>query len=344
MRAMAIVDYEKPLELLDLPIPTIKPGWVLVKVLTCGVCYSDYKTSKGLQAFSKSLNLPHVPGHEIAGEVAEAGPETGYKVGDRVVVYDYWSCGHCAYCRMGLETHCTSLQAWVGFTHTGGFQEYLAVPAARLLPLPPSISPTLGAAVSCALGTAYRAVTTRGQVVAGETAVVLGAGGVGLHAMQVARAGGAKVLAVDVDPRKLTAATRLGAAGVAQPGKEAQEMVMAHTDRLGADLILDTVGHSDSVQDCARMARRGGRVVGIGYSRGGVLSILSDDFVLREIQYIGTRYVQRAELERALRLVAQGDVELVVDRVLPLEGANEALALLERGEVVGRVVLQIADF
>jgi alcohol dehydrogenase len=194
MRAMAVVDYAKPLELIDLPEPELKPGYVLLRILACGVCFSDYKTAKGLMPFSSTLPLPHVPGHEICGEVVEAGSETGWQVGDRVVAYHYWSCGRCAYCHKGQENLCHNLVGWTGFTHPGGFEEYLAVPADRLLRVPEGISPESAALATCASGTAYRALMSRGRVQAGETVVILGLGGVGLQAIQMAQLAGAHTL------------------------------------------------------------------------------------------------------------------------------------------------------
>src|SRR5437763_13667212 len=90
MRAMAVVDYAEPLQLIDLPEPTVPDGWVLLRILTCGVCYSDLKTARGHMPYSAQLRLPHLVGHEIAGEVVRAGPETGFAPGERVVVYNYW--------------------------------------------------------------------------------------------------------------------------------------------------------------------------------------------------------------------------------------------------------------
>ncbi len=342
MRAMAVVDYKAPLELIDLPTPQVKPGFVLIRVLACGVCYSDYKTARGRMAYSPTLKLPHVPGHEICGEVVQAGSETDFRVGERVIVYNYWSCGRCAMCRMGQENLCENLQGWVGFTSPGGFEEFLAVPAERLLRLPEGITPEQAAPTSCALGTSYRAVVTRGNVRAGQTVVVQGVGGVGLYSLQVARAAGARVLAVDIDPRHLEVAARLGADQCAVAGEPAQVMVRDFTSGLGADVVIDTVGHEESIHAAEQMTRRGGRIVGVGYIVGGFARVQTDHFVLREIEFVGSRYVQRHELERAIAMLAAGKVQPVIDDVLPLESANEAFTRLEQGKVIGRTVLRVA--
>lgn len=343
MRAMAVVDYGSPLEPMELAEPAVPEGSVLVRILTCGVCYSDVKTARGHMAYSDILSLPHVPGHEICGEVVETSPDAGLEAGDLVVVYHYWPCGRCAYCRKGQEQLCNALEAWAGFTDPGGFEEFLAVPPDRLLRVPDGIPPEQAAPATCASGTGYRAVVTRGQVQPGETAVILGVGGVGLHALQIARAAGARALAIDIDQRKLDAAAELGATGVAMAGEEALALVNDHTSGLGADVLINTVGHGDALHEATQMVRRGGRVIGVGYTVGGFARVQTDLFVLNEINFIGSRYVTRGELERVLSLIADGQLKPVVDDVLPLEEANEAMERLERGEVVGRTVLRVAE-
>ena len=343
MRAMAVVDYAKPLQLMDLPEPEVKPGYVLVRVLTCGVCFSDYKTSKGLMPYSPTLPLPHVPGHEICGEVVEAAPETGWQVGDRVVAYHYWSCGRCAYCLKGLENLCINLAGWTGFTHHGGFEEFLAVPADRLLRVPDNVSSEYAAPATCASGTAYRAVITRGRVQAGETVVVIGSGGVGLQAIQFAQAAGAHTLAVDIDARKLVAARQFDVAGVALGNEEAQAWVNQFTQGVGADLIINTVGRADAFDLAAQLVRRAGRIVGVGYSAGKYAQFEMASMVLNEIELLGVRYALRYEIARILGLFAEGKIKAVIDEVLPLEEANEAFRRLEAGEVVGRTVLRVGD-
>lgn len=341
MRAMAVTDYEAPLELIDLPEPQVNPGFVLLRILTCGVCFSDYKTSRGLMPYSSTLPLPHVPGHEICGEVAAAGQETGWQVGDRVVAYHYWPCGRCAFCLKGLENLCINLVAWTGFTHHGGFEEFLAVPADRLLRVPDNVSSEHAAPATCASGTAYRAVVTRGRVEAGETVVVIGSGGVGLQAIQFAQVAGAYTLAVDIDTRKLEAAQQFDVAGVALGNEEAQAWVDNFTKGVGADLIINTVGHADAFDLAAQLVRRAGRIVGVGYAAGNYAQFEMASMVLDEIEIIGSRYALRYEMERVLNLFGEGKIKAVVDEVLPLEEANEAFRRLETGEVVGRTVLRV---
>jgi D-arabinose 1-dehydrogenase-like Zn-dependent alcohol dehydrogenase len=342
MRAMAVVDYARPLERLTLPRPSPGPGEVLVRVLYCGVCYSDFKTVTGRMAYSARLPLPHVAGHEISGEVAATGPGVTLPVGQRVVVYIYWGCGACRACRLGLEPLCAAPRGWVGFTTPGGFQEYLVVPASHVLPLPASVPPERAAALSCATGTSYRAVVTRGQVRPGETALVIGAGGVGLHTVQLARAAGARVLAVDVDARKLDAARACGAAATALADDAAAAWVRQHTAGAGADVVFDCAGRGASLALASAAVAPAGRVVLVGYTVGERYPIPSAETTLGEISYLGSRYVLRHELARAIQLVADGVIAPVVDSVLDLEEANRAFARLQGEGAAGRIVLKVA--
>jgi 2-desacetyl-2-hydroxyethyl bacteriochlorophyllide A dehydrogenase len=342
MRAMAVTDYAEPLEMLELPVPEVVPGYVLVRILACGVCYTDVKVARGRMTWSSSVELPHVPGHEVSAEVVEAPPGTGFQPGERVLVYNYWSCGRCPACLIGREVLCENLEGWVGFSTPGGFQEYLSVRPDRLIRVPEGIEAEEVCAASCAFGTGYRAVATRGRAQPGEVVVILGAGGVGLHTLQIAREAGAHVLAVDIDPRKLEAATELGAVGAALAGEEAQALVQDYTSGRGADLVIDIVGHAETLEEAGKMLRRGGRVVGLGYVPAGVSRFPTDVFVLQEKEFIGSRYAQRFEIERVLAMMAQGQIKPIIDDRLPLEQAEEALQRLERGEVIGRTVLQIS--
>ena len=251
MRAMVVERYGAPLRMAELPRPAAGVGQVLVRVIGCGVCRSDLKVVAGMMPFSPTLPLPHVPGHEISGEIAALGQGARGRVGDRVVVYHYWPCGACAHCQTGEETLCTNLAGWVGFATPGGFQEYLAVPDDCVLPLPQNIPPEHGGPLTCALGTAYQAVVSRGGIRAGETMVVLGAGGVGLQAVQIGRAAGAMVLAIDLQAHRIEAARQAGAHDAFSAGEGARERVRAATAGRGADAVIDTVGHHDSLATSA---------------------------------------------------------------------------------------------
>lgn len=314
-----------------------------MKVLACGVCRSDLKIAGGLMPFSATQRLPHVPGHEISGEIADAGPGVDLPRGQRVVVHNYWGCGHCPYCVEGQENLCDALRGWVGFTTPGGFEEFLVVPADHVLPVPDTVDPVRAATISCALGTAYHAVVTRAQLHAGGTVAVVGAGGVGLYALQVARAAGARAVAVDVRENALEAARQLGADGVARPG-EAGAVVSGLTRGRGVDVVVDCVGNRSGFELSVELARKGGRIVQVGYVTEGqhYPTLATDRVVLRELQVVGSRYVTRPELARALELVASGALRPVVSRMVELEQVNDALEDVRLDRVVGRVVVRVA--
>ncbi len=344
MRAMVVGRYGEQLQMADLPMPSPGPRQVLVRIIACGVCRSDLKVVAGAMSFSATLPLPHVPGHEISGEIVALGSGARGRIGDRVIVYHYWACRTCAHCQAGEENLCTNLQGWAGFSSPGGFQEYLAVPDDCVLPLPANIPPEHGGPLTCALGTAYHAVVSRGALRAGETAVVLGAGGVGLQAVQIARASGASVFAVDVQSHRLRAAREAGAEDAFPAGETATARVHEATAGRGADLVIDTVGHHGSLLASAALVRTGGRIVVVGYTTqpDEYPTLPTERLVLGQLAVLGTRYATRLELRQALSLVARGLVHPVISGVVPLERANEALAMVREDRATGRVVVRVA--
>jgi alcohol dehydrogenase len=342
MRGMVVSAYAEPLQPADLPAPELRPGHALLEVLTCGVCFSDVKTSRGRMPYSDRLSLPHVPGHEVCARVLRTEPHGAIEPGTVVVVYHVWPCRRCARCRAGTEQLCRDPVGWVGFTHPGGFQERLVAPIDRLTPVPPGIDPVHAAPLTCALGTAYRAVVTRGGVEPGTRALVVGLGGVGIHALQIAHALTPEAVGIDLSERALGVARKLGLHAERADDPEAEARILDATDGEGADVVVDTVGSEASFRQSERLVRGGGRIVLVGYAVGRSLELPSARVALEEIEVLGSRYVARDELHRAIQLVADGRVRTVVDRVVPLERANEAFEALEAGEVVGRVVLDVA--
>lgn len=341
MRAMAVVDYAAPLQPTEIAEPDLRENHALLDVQTCGVCFSDVKTSRGHMPYSDTLQLPHVPGHEVFGIVRRTDPPGVLAEGTPVIAYHYWSCGRCAACRRGDEPLCSRMVAWMGFTHPGGFTERIAVPLNRLLRVPDGVDPVRAAPMSCALGTAYRSVVTKGGVQAGETAVILGLGGVGIHAAQISRAAGARTVGFDVHEPTLQAAGALELDARRSDDEDAVRDLLDATEGEGADVVVDTVGHEATLALARRLVRLGGRVVGVGYSPSSSLSVPTPSFVLDEVQYLGSRYAHRDDLANAISLVGRGLVSTVVGLVRPLEAVNEVFQALESGDVVGRAVLDV---
>ena len=342
LRAMGVTGYGQPLEALELDAPELAPGYARLEVLTCGICFSDVKTVRGKMPYSGRLSLPHVPGHEICARVVETNPAGAFEPGATVVVYHLQPCRRCGRCRAGEDNLCLAPEAWTGFTDPGGFQEQLVVPIDRLVPVPEGIDPVHAAPLTCALGTAYRSVVTRGRVVAGSNAVVIGLGGVGMHALQIAAATSARTVGIDRAERAVAVASELGLTAFRSGDPDTEPRLLHVFGGEGVDAVIDTVGTVDTLRQAERLVRPGGRIVAVGYSLEGVIDLPAATMVLQEKELIGSRYVLMDELERAIRLVAEGHVRTVVDKVEPLEEANRGIEALEAGEVVGRVVLDVA--
>ena len=338
---MVVERYGEPLVPIDLPEPAVPAGYALLEVRTCGVCFSDVKTSRGMMPFSDQLRLPHVPGHEIFGRVLRTNPPELVAEGLRASVFHYWPCGRCAACRRGDETLCTRLQGWIGFTDPGGFRERIAVPVDRLVTIPAEIGDVEAALMTCALGTAYRSVVTRGGVRAGSRIAVIGLGGVGIHAAQVARAAGARVVGFDVSDVALAAAARLGLDARRSDEADAIGSLFEQMDGEGVDVALDTVGLGETLDMAVDAIRPGGRVVCVGYLPTSSFTIPTSRIVLGEIDVIGSRFAHRDDLERAVALVASGAVRPVVGMVRPLEEVNDVFEALDAGTVAGRAVLDV---
>lgn len=342
MRAMAVTAYDQPLQAMDVDEPQLRPASALLEVLTCGVCFSDVKTARGKMPYSNELPLPHVCGHEICGRVVQTDPPGALKEGTVVVVYHVWPCRMCSRCRAGQENLCISPRAWTGFKDWGGFRERIVVPLDRLSLVPDNIDPVHAASLTCALGTGYRAVIGQGKALPGTRVVVVGLGGVGIHALQIARAAGARVVGLDVSAASLQAARDLDLEVWDNGGPDVTERLLSATDGEGVDLVIDCVGHEATIAQSEKMVRAGGRIVAVGYSLTSEFRIPTTRFVLEEVELVGSRYVLMDELQRAIRLVADGKVRMVIDGVRPLEDVNEVMADLEAGKVVGRSVLDVA--
>lgn len=336
MRALRYHGPKQPLRLEDVPSPTPGPGEVAVRVTAAGLCHTDLHFVSGL------LDLGVAPltlGHEIVGRIdaAGAGVPAG-RVGERVVVHYYVGCGVCRFCLAGEENLCDALRAEHGFVTDGGFAERVVAPARNAVPLPAGVSDADAAPIGCAVTTAVHACAIAG-VGLGDTAVVVGAGGVGFGLVQVARLRGARVVAVGRSEEKLARARALGAeATVRAGGEDVAARVRALTGGRGADVVFELVATRETMGWSLAMLGKRGRLVFVGYSE--------DDLRVHPIQLVvGEQVVTAsvgctlAELEQSVDLVASGRVKTVVDRTLPLDRFQEAVDALSAGSLVGRAVL-----
>jgi D-arabinose 1-dehydrogenase-like Zn-dependent alcohol dehydrogenase len=341
MRAMVVSAFGAAPELRELPDPVISDGDVLLKVMACGVCHTDLKVRDGLVP---NTSPPIVLGHEAAGEVVAVGSGvTGIAVGDRGVPYGYETCGTCIECRCGRDSLCESLSGRLGFDDQGGQCELIRVPARLFLKIDPRVTFQQAAVTTCSMVTPYRGMVRRARVRVGETVVVVGAGGgLGLHAVQIARLVGATVIAIDSDTARTEAITQQGADHVViTDGNEFSNRVRSILGGRGADVIVDLVGSTASIGEGIEAVRNGGRVVVIGYRAGQLVQVGIPDLVFREIELYGCHWASIVDLIEVLDLVAQGALSPVISHAYPLEQAAAALDDLEGGRIFGRAALVI---
>ena len=327
----------------EVPDPECPPDGVVLRVLACGVCRSDHHASAGADP---DVALPHICGHELSGEVIEAGPEVRrWRSGTRVVAPFVLGCGRCGACASGEATVCAD-QAVPGFTMPGGFAEAIAMPRAdfNLAPLPDGMAASHAAVLGCRVTTAFRALADRAALVPGEWLAVHGCGGVGLSAVMLGRAMGARVVAVDVVPEKLALARELGAeVGLDARDGPSGEAVREVTQG-GAHVSLEALGLPVTFEQSVRSLRPLGRHVQVGMPTGeGAHPALPLDVVYsRQLSLHGTRGMPAHRFGALFALLQAGGIDLarLVEREVSLEEAGASVAALDGFGGVGvRVVV-----
>ena len=326
------------LSVVDLPIPRPESDEALVRVSACGFCHHDRLVMSGV--LRRGVRPGVVPGHEIAGVVEEVGNDVDrVRPGDRVVSLLTNACGRCDRCLTGREHRCRNGEG-IGHGRNGGFAEFVAVSQHSLVKLPDGLELTSAALFACPAGVALQALTAV-EVSAGETVVITGAsGGLGVHAVQIATAFGARTLAVTSSPHKAQAIACYSADEVIEAGElDFAEIVMALTADEGADVVIDTVGAAtfrSSVRSLAQYGRLAllGEVGGEGNLRGIIPEIM-----FRDARVMGVSGVSRSTLERTVALASEGKLTPVLQEIMPLEEAGRALEMVESRAVFGRVAL-----
>lgn len=344
MKAWVVSEFGGPdvLRLSDVDIRSPEPDEVVIRVAYCGICRHDLLTRAG--SFP-GIDLPVIPGHQVSGTIAQAGSDvTKFAVGDRVMTMIYTGCGLCTQCLAGNQGLClTQRPLFLGEDHNGGYAEYVTVRADTILGTPDGVSLAQAAVVMCTLGTAWHALSGRGQVATGETVVITGAtGGVGRHAVQIARHLGARVLAVTSRENNSSTLRHLGAEHVVvAPEGQFRHKVKELTNGAGADVAIEVVG-APTLAQSIHAVRNGGRVVLVGNVEGKPAEILPAHFILKEISLIGTKASTVVEVNDVLRHSASGSLSIDVDDVVPFDQAAQAHAQIESGQSQGRTVLEIA--
>lgn len=339
MRALVLEQFGGPFVPKDVPTPAIAPHEALVRVRNVGVCGTDVK----IRANRMGLGvIPLIMGHEIAGEVAEVGSEVrGFAPGDRVVVNFYVTCGRCQFCRVGRDTLCAEVRQH-GFSLDGGFAEFVKTPGVNLCKVPDHVPLEHACILGDAVATSYHAITKRAQVRPGTTLALIGVGGVGLHALQMAKMAGGWVIAVDVNDARLELARTLGADAVVDGRRGPfHEAVRTLTDSQGVDVVLEFVANQQTLPSSYLSVKRAGRLVFVGYTPGLPMSVMPHELVRNELEIVGSRANTKQELQETMDLVARGRIKPIVDRVFPLTEIEEAFGAIREGRSLGRSVLAI---
>lgn len=338
MRAMVLEEFGKPLVERSVPVPEVGPHDALVRVRACGVCGTDIKITAGKMNF---VTLPHIPGHEPAGEVVAVGPEVrSVAVGDHVAVAIFLNCGECEYCRTNREQICPHLRGRVGFTIAGAYAEYLCVPASALRVVAPDVPFEAISLLGDCITTAWNAVSARANVQAGQWVYMTGAGGIGLHAIQLAKLRGARVIAVDIDDEKLAHARRLGADLTLNARQDdVVARVRETVGGYGVDAVIEFVATQQALDTDFAVIRPDGVIALVGYNPDGPSQIRTMDIVLNEYRLIGSRASGLKELDEMIAMLEQRRFEAVVGRTYALDEVNQALDDLRQGRVDGRGVV-----
>jgi alcohol dehydrogenase len=329
MKAALMRAFSEPLQVEDVPDPSPPPDGVVLEVRATGVCRSDWH---GWMGHDPAISLPHVPGHELAGVVAAAGPQVrGFAPGDRVTVPFCCGCGRCDPCRHG-HTQICDVDFQPGFTAWGSFAERVALPRAdlNLVRLPEALGFVEAASLGCRFMTAFAAVTEHGRVGAGDWVAVHGCGGVGLSVLMIATALGAAVVAIDVDDATLELARSLGAAHTLN-ARDPVDAIVELTGG-GAHVSFDALGSAATCANSIRCLRKRGRHVQVGLmledDRSAPIPI--DRVISYELELRGVHGMAVGRYDALLRLVTQRAVDpgRLIGRTIGLADAGAELAAM----------------
>jgi 2-desacetyl-2-hydroxyethyl bacteriochlorophyllide A dehydrogenase len=341
MKSVRLVEVNKPLQLQDIPVPAIGDRDILVRIRAAGICHSDVHYRAGT---SPVYPLPMTLGHEVAGVIEMVGSAVSQvKPGERVCLHYMVTCGNCYYCSTGNEQFCSSGKM-IGHFTDGGFAEYIAVPERNAIKLPDEIPFEQGATLMCASATSFHALR-KSRLKAGETAAIFGVGGLGMSAIQLARALGAlDVYAVDINPKKLSLAQKYGAI----PVNAAMVDPVAEIKRLsggkGVDIALELIGLAKTMRQSLQSLSIMGRAVMVGITKQPMEVDTYHELIGPESELIGADDHLLQELPLVVEMARRGllDLSKVVTKTVPLdaEAINAVLDNLERyGDEVRTVVV-----
>lgn len=337
MLAAIYETFAGPIEIRTVPDPSLEPDAVILTVEATGVCRSDYH---GWRGQDPDITLPHVPGHELAGTIEEVGSAvTNWRVGQRVTVPFVTGCGDCAECLSGNQ-HVCDRQHQPGFTHWGSFAERVMIryAASNLVALPDEVDAVSAASLGCRFTTAWRAVVAQGRTVPGEWLAVHGCGGVGLSAIMIGSAMGARVIGIDIQEDALDLARQMGAEAVLNPREDGRinEAILEITGG-GANVSIDALGSAVTCASSIRSLRKRGRHIQVGLMVGADRDhpVPMDRVIAAELEIRGSHGMQAHAFPALLALIAQGGIDpgrLVRRRVSLEEGAAALIDMADHDQ------------
>ncbi|RLL46869.1 hypothetical protein D8M04_06625 [Oceanobacillus piezotolerans] len=329
MKAARFYKVKEPLKIDTVPVPEIKEDEVLVEIKSVGLCGSDIHMV--YEGDMVPVHHPIIIGHEPSGIIASKGKAVdNWEVGTRVSVYPVIYCGSCKNCIAGHSEICFNLQV-LGVHRDGGLAEYLAIPAKNLLKLPDNIPYHIGSIVTDAVATPFHALIERAQLQIGESVAIYGVGGLGLHAVQIARMAGAKqIIAIDIQDKQLEKAKEVGADIVINPLYESPvEVIKKHTGH-GVDVAAEFIGKKETVSKAANSLITGGRLVvsGVGYESVELMSIVR--YVRKQLTFYGSFGHTKNTVQQLINLVSNKRLflEESITHEFQLEEVNTALEYL----------------
>ncbi len=339
MRAAIYETFEGPIETRELPDPTPAADGVVIRVEATGICRSDWH---GWMGHDPDIRLPHVPGHELAGVIEEIGAEvTRWHPGDRVTLPFVCGCGHCPQCLHGHHQVCDH-QFQPGFTHWGSFAERVAIryADANLVRIPNSVDFETAASLGCRFATAFRAVVAQGRTAPGEWVVVHGCGGVGLSAIMIADAIGARTVGIDIKKEKLNKARSLGARAVID-ASHVEDVVQAVRDIThgGAHVAVDALGSPTTCFNAIAGLRKRGRHVQVGLMLAdhSTPRIPMDQVIANELEILGSHGMQAHRYPEMMAMIAAGKLhpENLIAQTVDLDQGIRELQAMNRFDTIG---------
>jgi propanol-preferring alcohol dehydrogenase len=330
MKAARFYKVNEPLRVEEVPVPEVQEDEVLVQTRAVGLCGSDIHIV--FEGVTPTAFTPITLGHEPSGEVAHTGTRVeGWEEGDRVTVDPVLFCGSCRNCITGHTEICLTRRL-IGIQAEGALAEYVVVPAKNLVRLPENVPFTVGAIITDAIATPFHALVDRAVLKVGESVAIYGVGGLGLHAVQIARLlGAAKIFVVDPREEQLERAKRLGGDVTINPEENSPvEAILEATGGLGVDVAVELVGLEQTVAQAVESLARGGRAVVVGLGPDAIKTVPPTVFVRDQISLLGSYAFTKRNVEQLVDLAAAGrlDLEGSITHTFPLDEVNKGLEYL----------------